>query len=89
MKFTSTRLLYVGNTDDQSLLRLTLSTEIDEVKYIALSHRWGSISEDDVRQYCTTQDNISDRLNGLSISDLPKTFRDAVAVTRELGVQYL
>ncbi|KAF2690916.1 HET-domain-containing protein [Lentithecium fluviatile CBS 122367] len=41
------------------------------------------------RTYCTTQDNITQRLESFSISELPKTFQDAVKVTRELGVLYL
>ncbi|KAL5399273.1 hypothetical protein PMIN03_012691 [Paraphaeosphaeria minitans] len=36
-----------------------------------------------------TDDNIEARLNWFSFSELPKTFRDAVRVTRELGIKYL
>jgi len=32
---------------------------------------------------------MSQRLEGFNLSELPKTFQDAVIVTRELGVQYL
>jgi hypothetical protein len=39
--------------------------------------------------YCTTADNISHRLEGFRISELPKTFQDAIRVTKELGIQYL
>ncbi|KAF3028317.1 hypothetical protein E8E11_000098, partial [Didymella keratinophila] len=41
------------------------------------------------KTFCTTQDNIGRRLQGFSISELPKTFQDAVTVTRELNVPYL
>ncbi|KAF2177557.1 HET-domain-containing protein [Zopfia rhizophila CBS 207.26] len=41
------------------------------------------------KQFCTTQDNVGQRMGGFSISDLPKTFQDAIKVTRELRVPYL
>ena len=88
-----TRLLYVGNPDnpgyDPDVLRLDLAAQIDGRKYIALSHCWGNLPIKDKKQFCTTQDNIGRRLGGFSISDLPKTFQDAIKVTRELRVPYL
>lgn len=88
-----TRLLYVGNPDDPNydpdVLRLNRATQIDGGKYIALSHCWGELPIEDKKQFCTTQDNIVQRLGGFSISALPKTFQDAVKVTRELRVPYL
>ena len=60
------------------------------MKYTALSHRWGEYppKKEDPR-FCTTDDNLSARLNGFSLSELPKTFKDAILVTRELGIEYL
>ncbi|KAF2785795.1 HET-domain-containing protein [Melanomma pulvis-pyrius CBS 109.77] len=58
-------------------------------KYVALSHCWGKITEDNKRQFCTTDNNIKARLVGFNLSELPKTFQDAIHVTRELGIQYL
>ena len=88
-----TRLLYVGHPDDPDynpdILRLNCATQIDGGKYIALSHCWGELPIEDKKQFCTTQDNIVQRLRGFSISDLPMTFQDAVKVTRELRVPYL
>jgi hypothetical protein len=84
-----TRLLYVGNTDNPDSLRLDLATGIDGAKYIALSHRWGTISDDEKKEFCTTKDNIDQRLSDFDISDLPKTFQDAIKVARELHVSYL
>ena len=88
-----TRLLYVGDPDDPdynpNVLRLNYNTEINGGKYIALSHCWGELPIEDKKQFCTTQGNIVQRLRGFSISDLPKTFQDAVKVTRELRVLYL
>jgi hypothetical protein len=84
-----TRLIYVGHADPEAL-RLYAPHENEGMKYTALSHRWGDYppSKDDP-QYCTTNGNLNARLNGFSRSELPKTFRDAVRVTRELGIEYL
>ncbi|KAF0320218.1 hypothetical protein GQ607_012480 [Colletotrichum asianum] len=37
----------------------------------------------------TTSDNLSARLERLDLHELPKTIRDAVRVTRALGIRYL
>lgn len=87
--FLPTRLLFVGNRNDPDLLRLTLSADLAEAKYVVLSHRWGTQSEDDKTRYCTTMENIGHRQHGFNIADLPKTFQDAIRVTRELGVEYI
>jgi hypothetical protein len=83
------RLLYVGNTNNPDSLRLALATGIDKAKYIALSHQWGNILDNEKKEFCTTKDNIDQRLSNFNISDLPRTFQDAIKVTRELHVQYL
>ncbi|OCK82752.1 HET-domain-containing protein [Lepidopterella palustris CBS 459.81] len=83
-----TRLLYLGDLDPD-VLRLYSPKEDDNIKYFALSHCWGKITENNKRQFCTTDDNINSRLKGFSLSELPKTFRDAIRVTRELGIHYL
>jgi hypothetical protein len=84
-----TRLIYVGYANPE-VLRLYFPKEDEGVKYTALSHRWGDHppTKEDPR-FCTTDGNLSARLNGFSLSELPKTFRDAVRVTRELGIEYL
>lgn len=82
-----TRLLYVGAVDDPSrdkdLVRLDRGSQIQAGKYIALSHRWGDPSDEEKKKFCTSQDNINERLRGFSLSDLPKTFQDAVKATRD------
>jgi hypothetical protein len=89
-----TRLLYVGVADDPSydldFLRLDLGSQIQAGrKYMALSHRWGKLSDQEKEKFCTSQKNIKRRLGGFSLSDLPKTFQDAVEATRQLRIPYL
>lgn len=52
--------------------------------YLTLSHCWGSalVSKLEMR-------DLEKSKAGISASALPKTFRDAVFVTRKLGIQYL
>jgi hypothetical protein len=82
------RLLDVGNPD-LDILRLFCPKKKEVVEYAALSHCWGQPTNENKRQFCTTDDNIKQRLKGFTFSELPKTFRDAIRVTRELGIQYL
>jgi hypothetical protein len=56
--------------------------------FIALSHCWGkpTLEEQRVR---TTSKNYKTRLNVFNLDDLPRTFQDAVQVTRALGQPFL
>lgn len=56
-------------------------------KYLALSHQWGSPLQH--KKFCTYKGNIEKLKRGINVSDLPKTFQDAVSITRDLGIQYL
>ncbi|KAH7074279.1 heterokaryon incompatibility protein-domain-containing protein [Paraphoma chrysanthemicola] len=52
--------------------------------YLALSHRWGT-----THRLTLTKANLSMLQSGIMISDLPKTFQDAVTIAWELDVPYL
>jgi hypothetical protein len=76
------RLLYI----DQGMVRLLDLTRNsrgsqESMAYIALSHCWGN----EASNIRTTSANIEDMLDGISIADLPLTFRDAITVTLRLG----
>jgi hypothetical protein len=53
-------------------------------RYIALSHCWGTSS-----RLMATRETIEDLKEGIAISFLPKTFQDAMKITKRLGVRYL
>ncbi|KAK0653986.1 heterokaryon incompatibility protein-domain-containing protein [Cercophora samala] len=87
-----TRLLDLGDLESQHsvLLRLSASLSLKEkdTRYIALSHPWGDSRNHD--HFSTNATNVNSRLtSGIAISSLPETFRDAVTVTRALGIRYL
>lgn len=53
-------------------------------RYIALSHVWGKTAT-----LTTTIETLKERMQCILLSEMPKSFRDAVIVTRRLGIQYL
>lgn len=56
-------------------------------RYVALSHCWGALNDDE--RVCTYANNIKSFKIDIPFHALPRTFQDAVIVTRALGVQYL
>ena len=53
-------------------------------QWVILSHCWGSKPA-----MAATHLTLSTRENGIRYDNLPKTFRDVVKVTRQLGIQFL
>ncbi|KAH7111797.1 heterokaryon incompatibility protein-domain-containing protein [Dendryphion nanum] len=88
-----TRVLYVGDPKDSGyasdFMRLVCASETSRQEYVALSHCWGNLSVEEKKGFCTTKENCPQRRIGFKLSGLPKTFQDAVKVTRELGILYL
>ncbi|KPM36558.1 hypothetical protein AK830_g10019 [Neonectria ditissima] len=87
-----TRLIDVGKKSSNQVLvcstRLWGKPPGDIVKYVALSHPWGDVKRHD--HFSSTRKNIHGRIkNGIALDELPATFKDAVKVTRELGIRYL
>lgn len=60
------------------------ATTNQDHKYVALSHCWGN-----QQPSITTGDNLPYHLKGISFDTLPKTFQDAVVITRKLGLRFL
>jgi hypothetical protein len=54
--------------------------------YVALSHCWG---DDEHPPLTTTKGTFEARKRGISLAELPQTFRDAILLTRKLGFDYL
>lgn len=79
------RLIDVGRSEDD-VLRLIEYDNTKRWDYLTLSHCWGKSSED---LLTTTKETYEERKAGISISSLPPNFRDAVILTRLLGVRYL
>lgn len=79
-----TRLINVG-TDPSGVVHLINTDEKTAGPYTTLSHCWGRINH----LPRTTRQNIEEHMQGIHLEILPQTFKDAVLVTRELGLKYL
>ncbi|KAH7155791.1 hypothetical protein B0J13DRAFT_521913 [Dactylonectria estremocensis] len=83
--FTPTRLLDVSYNDYGTVKLLDRGhDQVKSKKYVALSHRWGSPKHH--AKFCASKSNIDILRGGIKVSALPKTFQDAVDVTRGLGL---
>jgi hypothetical protein len=84
--FPPRRLIDVGIPTPPSGARLVrLIQDRDEpVKYIALSHCWGT-----EQNFTTTKATFDARMTEIAWNSLPKTYRDAIKVARRLHIRYI
>ncbi|KAK3388652.1 heterokaryon incompatibility protein-domain-containing protein, partial [Sordaria brevicollis] len=85
-----TRLIYVGEKHGQLAPQLILtasSTTSDGTTYLTLSHSW-SITMRGNSLKLTTR-NIQQLQERIPLESLPRTFQDAMDMTRRLGYQYI
>jgi hypothetical protein len=79
------RLIRIVSSRESTVLRLVESSEQTELPtYAALSHCWGNL-----QPLRTTRDNFGQHKAGIHFSALPKTFQDAVIVTKYFGFEHL
>jgi hypothetical protein len=76
-----TRVIRVGLEGMKPVLYVT---ESEHSSYVALIHCWGNSPI-----LCTTTTTIAQRKEGMPMESLPKTFYDAIVITRKLGIEYL
>lgn len=55
-------------------------------RYATLSHCWGSSGRQPLK---TTRANLQGHLQGIPWASIPKTFQDAITVTRNIGLEYV
>lgn len=86
-----TRLLDVGASPHHEEPRLIVTAERLELldsthpPYAALSHCWGTQGA----PLKTESDSLSDRMTSIPLSSMPRTYQDAVRLTRLLGIRFL
>ncbi|KAH8822011.1 heterokaryon incompatibility protein-domain-containing protein [Xylogone sp. PMI_703] len=78
-----TRVIDVGNPNGSQNPRIFVS-EMIEGKYAVLSHCCGGV----VSPLLTTE-NLESFQKSISYCNLPANCRDAICITRQLGIQYL
>jgi Heterokaryon incompatibility protein (HET) len=78
------RVIDVGERNDEFVTLRDFGTTPPTGHYICLSHRW--------QRSCpstTTLSNVEARKFGILMTDLSATLRDAILLTRALGIRYL
>jgi hypothetical protein len=81
-----TRVLQIIGEIEPPSVRLIETRGIMAAQYCALSHCWGPVDKQPLR---TTLANYPCRLGGIANELLPKTFREAIVLTRSLNIEYL
>jgi hypothetical protein len=76
-----TRVIDVGSDRKEPFLYVSKQ---ENSEYIALSHCWGGMVP-----ITTTLATLEQRQREIRFSELPRTFRDAITITRKLKVQYI
>lgn len=77
------RLICVGPSDGSREPYL-IDSEDTPRKYVALSYCWGS-----TKPLVTTVENLNAHKRSIPMQMLPRTVRDAISITRRLGVEFL
>jgi hypothetical protein len=75
------RVIYVGTPGSDPRLYISQG---ETANYIALSHCWGTD-----QNLTTERATVPERLQGIRFDILPKTFQDAISITRILGIEYI
>lgn len=83
------RILDVGRDGDGDIRLVNFqdsssSSSSSPGEYVALSYCWG-----DGVTMKTTLGSLEGMMSGINLSDLPKSYSDAVTLTRALGIRYL
>lgn len=81
IKILPTRVIDVGSSTENP--RLCLKGSVPG-RWMALSYTWGGASS-----FILTQESLRRLENGLPLEEFPATIRDAIVVTKALGIQYL
>lgn len=79
-----TRVLDVEAESSSYIVKLVETTSGQRGSYIALSHCWDSYNS-----FITTRDNLAAMKGGFFPENAPSTFKDAITMTRKLGIRYL
>ena len=80
--FLPSRCLDIGTQSGDTIRLLTPKSELG--RYSCLSHCWG------LNNTCKlTSETFARYTNGVPLEELPRTYRDAIAVCRFLGLKYI
>lgn len=86
--FLPTRLLDIKNLERPRLV-ITSEGDIQDRRYVPLSHEWGNPDETEKRAMTTTSATLEVRLNGFDLWSLPAGFIDVVLICHLMNIRYL
>jgi hypothetical protein len=86
LKGSPSRLLHIVSDLEAIVVKLVETKGAQNLEYCALSHCWGPAEK---RPLCTTRGNYQNHLAGISLEQLPKTFRDTVLLAQGLDIEYV
>ncbi|KAF2435334.1 HET-domain-containing protein [Tothia fuscella] len=81
------RVIDVGGNGNGSQPIKVLGTRGMRAKYTAMTHCWGNAAAKS--PIVSVQSNIARRCHAIEWDELPRSFQDAVIVTREVGIRFL
>ena len=88
--FLPTRVLAIQKTAINPKVHLHVSRKEEQARYACLSHCWGDASQGHIPLRTIHANDVLERFrSNIPWEDLPCTFRDAIVVALELGVEYL
>jgi hypothetical protein len=82
--FVPTRVLDVGHCEASTICLIKSEDCVETIPYIALSHCWGGS-----QTFKLTRTTAARLRAGILLTNLPKTFQDAIHVARKMQIQYL
>jgi hypothetical protein len=86
--FLPTRLLFIPPYPEKNGVHLRQRDSVPpDARYAALSHCWGP--EKTWPECQTTVHNYEQQLRGIAWAAIPPTFAEAIAVTQQLGLEYI
>lgn len=78
------RLIEIENNETQTVRLVELSSA-SQLQYACLSHCWGQVRP----KHITNSGTLAPNMNAIPVSELPKSFQDAIEITRAIGLRYL
>lgn len=87
-EFLPTRLLDLKIVDRPRLI-LTAESEIQDRRYIPLSHQWGTPDKAEKRAMTTTSETLESRMKGFDLGTLPQRYQTVIMVCHALEVRYI
>lgn len=87
-----TRLVELNEVDEQLVARLIItpvSANLAHIQYCTLSHVWAATVRGSGRTVQLLPDNIEQLQRCIPVGELPRTFQEAMKITRRLGYQYI